>query len=77
MDYSLGLLRNEDFTTARQRIKFYNHDSQGGHLLHWMAVLLKSFCLLLKFQVLGLMKCKGLLIQQFKLVLKHLLLFSS
>lgn len=63
MDYSLGLLRNEDFTTARQRIKFYNHERQGGHLLRWMAVLLKSFCLLWKCQVLGSMKVKGLLIK--------------
>ena len=48
--YSLGA---EDSIAALQRIHFYNCESHGGHLLSWMAALLKSFCLLLKFQVLG------------------------
>lgn len=45
--------RAEDLIIALQRIKFYKRESQGRHLLSWVAVLLKSFCLLLKFQVLG------------------------
>ncbi|KAM7057890.1 protein BEAN1 [Molossus nigricans] len=31
MEHSLGVLKNEEFTTSRQRIKFYNHESQGRH----------------------------------------------
>lgn len=53
MEHSLGVPKKEGFTTSPPRLKFYNHESQGGHLSSGMAALLKSFCLLLKFQALG------------------------
>ena len=48
-DTLLDFLGAEDPADALQIIHFYKCKSQGGHLLSWMAVLLKSFCLLLKF----------------------------
>lgn len=53
MEHSLGVLKNEGFTTSPPRLKIYIDESQGGHLFSGMAALLKRFCLLLKFQVLG------------------------
>lgn len=49
-DTPLDFLGAEDPVDALQRIRFYECESQGGHLfLSGMAVLLKSFCQLLKF----------------------------
>lgn len=53
MEHSLGVPKNQGFTTSPPRLKLYNDDSQAGHLFIGMAALLKRSYLFLKFPVLG------------------------